>query len=248
MMLSVVLALHQQARSLPTIARGVDRLRYALPYPVEVVVVDAGSTDGTARLAERAGYTVIRRADREPGAAVRAGMMAASGVYRLLAEPHWSVPPEQVQLLLPPVLTGFDVAIGSRYLPGSIRHGEPRLAEMMSRLFNRLVQGVILPDVVDSQCTYRVFRAEAAQVVFSRARESGWGVGVESLAIARRFGMELREVPIDWTFHPNAGPRLSDGPDLMAAVLRVRTRLAAGVYPPLAAVQSPADDDAQPSI
>ncbi len=236
-MLSIIFPLWQDSWRIAHAAQGVTRLRAALPYPIEVVAVDDGSTDDTAEAAERAGFYVVRQPHRGRGAAIRAGMLAANGVYRMLIDPAWTVSPEQVQLLLPPVLHGFDLAIASRNLPGSTRKGEPLLREQSSRLVARLVQAVVLPGISDVHSGLICVRAEAARTLFSRSREDGGAVEVEVLALARAFGLEVREVPVDWQVSASQsgpkGPPIRQAPELVAGLARVRARLATGAYPPL---------------
>ena len=213
-----------------TTVDGVARLRAALPYPVEVILVDDGSTDGTADLAAAAGMKVIRRPHRGKGAAVRAGMLAANGMYRMIADADWSMCPEQALLMLPPVLHGYDVAIASRELPDSQRSGEPAWRHWIGRTYNQLVQQVVLPGILDTQCGFKVFRAEAARAIFSRTHEDGWAFDVEVLAIAREYGLRVVEVPIDWHHDRNSRVRpLRDAPSMFAALFRIRARLMMGV-------------------
>ena len=142
-----------------------------------------------------------------------------------------------MQLLLPPVLHGFDLAIASRNLPGSTRKGEPLLREQSSRLVARLVQAVVLPGISDVHSGLICVRAEAARTLFSRSREDGGAVEVEVLALARAFGLEVREVPVDWQVSASQsgpkGPPIRQAPELVAGLARVRARLATGAYPPL---------------
>ncbi len=235
-MLSLVIPLWQDADTLVHTDEGVRLLRRVLPYNVEVVAVDDGSTDDTADRAERLGYHVLRQPHRGRGAAIRAGMLAASGMYRLLVDARWSIPPEQAQLLLPPALTGFDVAVASRNLRGARRTGEGPVHRVVSQSLARLVQAVVLPGISDVRAGFICFRAEAARALFTRTREDGGAVEVEVLALARAFGLELREVPIDWTgADPGQGRALREGPELLAGLARVRARLATSAYPPLRA-------------
>ncbi len=235
-MLSLVIPLWQDADTLPHTARGVAALRAALPYSIEVVAVDDGSTDDTADRAERLGFHVIRQPHRGRGAAIRSGMLAASGVYRLLVDARWSIPPEQAQLLLPPALHGFDLAVASRNLSGSSRRGESPARRVASRSLARLVQTVVLPGISDVRAGYLCFRAEAARALFTRTREDGPAAEVEVLALARAFGLEVREVAVDWQIADDAASRsLREVPDLLAGLARVRARLATSAYPPLRA-------------
>lgn len=249
-MLSIIFPLWQDSSRITRAAEGVARLRASLPYPIEVVAVDDGSTDDTAEVAERAGFYVLRQPHRGRGAAIRSGMLAASGVYRVLVDPSWSVPPEQVQLLLPPVLHGFDVAIASRNLPGATRRGEAMLRRESSRMVARLVQTVVLPGISDVHSGLICVRAEAARSLFARSREDGGAIEIEILALARAFGLDVREVPVDWEVAANAsrsmGPPIRQAPDLFAGMARVRARLATGAYPPLR-MDSAVDEPAQAS-
>jgi len=226
MLLSIIIPAWQEARRIPTTIAGVERLRAALPYPIEVILVDDGSTDGTAALAEAGGLTVLRRPHKGKGAAVRTGMLAANGMYRMIADADWSMAPEQALLMLPPVLTGFDMAIASRELPDSSRSHEPHWRHLIGRTYNKLVRSILLPGIHDTQCGFKVFRAEAARAIFSRTREDGWAFDIEVLALAREYGLRVVEVPIDWTHNRDSRVRpFLDAPGMVAALFRIRARL-----------------------
>jgi dolichyl-phosphate beta-glucosyltransferase len=228
MLLSLIIPCWQEAERFHLTVQGIQTLQAALPYPLEIIIVDDGSSDRTAILAEEAGYQVIRQPHRGKGAAVRTGMLAASGLYRMQADADWSMPPEQAMMMMPPAMTGFDIAFASRQSPGSERRAEPRSRHLIGRVFNAAVQHLVLPGIDDTQCGFKVFRAEAAQAIFSRCREDGRAFDVEALALGRSLGLRLREVPIDWTHHPDSRMHpLRDGPRMLAALLRIRLRLEA---------------------
>ena len=230
--LSIVIPVWQEAARLHRTFAGIERLRAALPYNLEVVFVDDGSTDSTRDIIEDAGYPVIVQGHRGKGAAVRAGMLAANGLYRMIADADWSMPPEQALMMMPPLQSRFDIAIASRQRPGAVRTGEPLVRHLVGRVFNRAVQNIVLPGIEDTQCGFKVFRAEAARAIFSRTREDGWAFDVEALALARAFGMRIVEVPIDW--HHDRDTRVHmvrDAPGMLAALVRIRARLAMSAYP-----------------
>ena len=135
-------------------------------------------------------------------------------------------------MMLPPAMTGCDIAIASRELPSSKRTGEPLARHLIGRLFNQAIQYIVLPGIDDTQCGFKVFRAEAARAIFSRTREDGWAFDVEALALARAFGLRVNEVPIDWNHDGDSRVRaLRDAPGMLASLLRIRTRLAMSNYP-----------------
>jgi len=246
--LSLVIPVWQEALRLHDTFEGIEQLRSILPYNLEVLFVDDGSTDQTPNIIERAGYRVIVEGHRGKGAAVRTGMLAANGLYRMIADADWSMPPEQALMMMPPIQSRFDIAIASRERPGSKRVGEPLARHLVGRAFNHAVQHLVLPGIEDTQCGFKVFRAEAARAIFSRTREDGWAFDVEALALARAFGLRIVEVPIDWHHDPDSRVRtLRDAPGMLAALLRIRTRLALSAYPALRGGQ-PADESVGPQI
>lgn len=170
--LSVVVPAFEEA---DRIGDAVERLRAELPVPggVEIVVVDDGSRDATADVARRAGaHRVLSLpVNRGKGAAVRAGILAAEGRAVAFTDADLAYSPVQLLRLLHEVQAGFDVVIGSR------RHVETttlvrarRLREVSGRLFNLLSRVVLLPSYVDTQCGLKAFEADAAHMLFNRAR------------------------------------------------------------------------------
>tara|TARA_Y100000589_G_scaffold17641_1_gene14516 strand:+ start:35 stop:391 length:357 start_codon:yes stop_codon:yes gene_type:complete len=99
----------------------------------------------------------------------------------------------------------------------------------MGRAYNRLVQQVLLPGFYDTQCGFKVFRAEAARALFSKCQEDGWAFDVEVLALAREYGLRVMEVPIDWNHDPDSRVQpMRDAPSMLKALFRIRTRMAMG--------------------
>jgi len=234
MLLSLVVHLARETHRLAGLREGLASLRRALPYPFEVVAVVDPAASWATRRAAGPTWQVLEQEERGRGPALRLGMQVACGRYRAVVDPAWTVASEQLQLLLPPALSDFDVAVASRHLSGSTRRSEPWTSFVVGRAFNRLTRAIALPGIHDTHCGYTIFRAEAAHALFARSEEMGWGVDLEVLALARAFGLAVREVPVDWDFDPEARKSLSfDGPDLLASMLRVRARLAAGDVAPL---------------
>lgn len=183
------------------------------PYTAEVIVVENGSRDQTLAIAQeharRLSYLrVLSEEQRGKGLAVRRGMLEARGEYRFICDADLSMPIEQVIRFLPPVISGFDVAIGSREAPGSKRYDEPPYRHLIGRVFNLMVRLMALPGLQDSQCGFKCFTAAAAEDVFKRQTLSGMSFDVEALFIARLRGYRLAEVPIDWYFDPDSRVRL----------------------------------------
>ncbi len=234
--LSVIIPAFNEAGRLPaTLARVRDYLA-ARGSSHEILVVDDGSTDGTERAARAQGedVRVLRHApNRGKGYAVRRGMLAATRVLRLMTDADLSTPIEELAKLEREIEQGFDVAIASRAVAGArIEVHQPAYREAMGRLFNVLVQALLLPGLADTQCGFKLFTAEAAQTAFGAARLDGFSFDVEALYVARRRGLRIAEVPVVW--RNDAATRVGIGGGGAAFVDLVRIRLSAlrGDYGP----------------
>jgi putative flippase GtrA len=181
------------------IAGSVAAVRRALDdLDLEIIVVDDGSTDETAQRAETAGARVVRlEANRGKGAAVRAGMLAASGRTVAFTDADLAYPPEQLRHLLAAVEEGWDVAVGSRWHRDSEAIARPSLVrQLSSRAFNLLTAAVLLGQYRDTQCGCKAFRADVARMLFAHTRLDGFAFDVEVLHLVERYRLSLTEVPV----------------------------------------------------
>lgn len=222
----IIPAYNEAARIGPTLDRIADYFA-RVEYAAEVLVVDDGSRDDTARIVEGFGGELVRLirqpANRGKGAAVRRGMLEAAGTFRIFSDADSSTPVTETARLLER-LALFDVVIGSRALDiSSIREHQPWYREVMGKLFNLLVQAVALPGIRDTQCGFKGFRAVAAEAIFSRAVIDGFSFDVEALFLARRLGFTIEEIPVEWyndersTLDP-----LSDSIAMLRELMKIR--------------------------
>ncbi|MBP1770115.1 MAG: glycosyl transferase [Candidatus Aminicenantes bacterium] len=207
--LSVVIPTYNKV---PRIAATLDAVGSYLskkPYASEIVVVDDGSTDGTAdaartalaALAGRIGSRVIRREkNRGKGASVKEGVLASAGAIVLFTDDDLSTPIEECDKLLAALEAGADAAIGSRALAASeIRVRQRRPREGMGKMFNRLVRWLVLEGYPDTQCGFKAFRREPARAVFSRIVTAGFAFDVEVLVLCRELGYRVAQIPVVWS-------------------------------------------------
>jgi dolichyl-phosphate beta-glucosyltransferase len=202
--------------------------------PYEVIVVDDGSTDATVpavrALAVR--YPAVRvlqlGCNRGKGAAVRAGMLGATGQLRLFTDADGATPIAELKRLEPALTAGADVVIGSRAMADqavAVRAHPHRV--VAGRIFNWLVARLGLRGVADSQCGFKLFRATAAERLFRRLETPGFGFDVELLLRAQADGCRVEEVAVNWA--DRAGSKvgvLTSGPGMLVEVLRARWRIA----------------------
>ena len=236
--LSIVIPAYNEERRLASTLDAVTGFLAQQPWTWEVRVVDDGSADGTVRLAQdyarREPRVVVQQEPhRGKGGAVKAGLLAAAGAYRFICDADLSMPIAEVRRFLPPQLTAFDVAIGSREGTGARRVGEPAYRHVMGRLFNSVVQWLALPGIEDSQCGFKMFSADAVQAIFPLVSIDGWAFDVEVLTVARVHGMRVVEVPIEWHYRNESQvSMLRDSVGMLRELLRIRARALRGVYRP----------------
>ena len=233
--LSVVIPAFNEAERLPRTLARVNAYLSARGADYEIVLVDDGSTDGTAESARAAGgaaLTLLRhQPNRGKGYAVRRGMLAARGVLRLMTDADLSTPIEDLSRLEAALVGGHEVAIGSRAVPGAkVEVRQPWYREAMGRLFNRLVRLLVLPGLYDTQCGFKLFTAQAAEAAFRPALLDGFSFDVEALFIARRLGLGIAEVPVTWRNDAATRVGLLRGAQAFLDLLRIRANEWGGRY------------------
>ena len=205
--LSIVIPAYNEERRLPTTLDAIFDWLDNSPYrDAEVVVVDDGSTDGTAALVES-------RMAREPrlrilcnpgnrgkGYAVRHGMLKACNEWVLFSDADLSAPIEEFPRLLSAAQErNAAVAIGSRALDRSlIGVHQSQWREWSGIFFNRVMRLVTGLPFADTQCGFKLYHRDAAQRIFRLQRLDGFSFDVEDLYITRRLGIPAVEVPVRW--------------------------------------------------
>lgn len=202
MHLSVVIPAYNEERGVAkTLAAVTSYLAETWPTSWEVVVVDDGSADGTAAEVRRFGHPAVRLVEHEQnrgkGQAMRTGAAAATGNHVLLMDADSSTEISELPKLVA-ALADADLAFGSRGMPGhQITKRQPWYRMALGKLGNLVIQALVLPGVLDSQCGFKLL-GPAAVPLMRQLRSTGWGIDVELLALARRRGLRLAEVPIVW--------------------------------------------------
>lgn len=237
--LSLILPAYNEARRLPASLIRCREFFRDRGLAAEVIVVDDGSTDGTAAAfgdaarspgTPEVGLRYERLEHRGKGAAVRAGVLRAAGDPIVFLDADLTIPVETIDELLAALARGADIAVASRYAAGS-RISRPWWRGLLSDAFRMFVRLVLPTGVRDTQCGGKAYRADVARALFSRQRLDGFAFDAEVLFLARRAGYRVAEVPVRLEQHGATSiDFVRDTARMFGDLVRVRWLAALGRY------------------
>jgi dolichyl-phosphate beta-glucosyltransferase len=207
---SVVIPAYNEEQRLPGTLRAWIAFFEGQALGWEVLVVDDGSRDETAAVTEEiaagcANVRVLRQGrNRGKGAAVRAGVLAASGAHVFYVDADLNVSPDHLPRFVQALRSGADLAIGTRDVrryAATERSVTRVLAGLLIQVLRRVL---LLPTIRDTQCGFKGFTREAAQAVFSRTTVNRFAFDIEALFLARKLGYRIREIPVEIEFRPGS--------------------------------------------
>jgi glycosyltransferase involved in cell wall biosynthesis len=238
--LSIIIPAFNEERRLPKTLQCIRAYLKSRSLRAEVLVVDDGSTDSTAKVVElsRAGFPELRLIsngrNRGKGFSVRQGMLEARGEIAMFTDADLSAPIEEADKLLAALRDGrYDGAIGSRAVDRSlIEVHQSAFRERAGILFNGIVRRITGLPFEDTQCGFKAFRREKARVIFEQQRTTGFGFDPEILFLAQREGLRIVEVPVRWAHDPASKVRMfGDSLRMLLDLLAIRWNALAGRYP-----------------
>jgi glycosyltransferase involved in cell wall biosynthesis len=226
--LSIIIPAYNEEQRLPNTLEQLLTFLQAQSYQSEILIIENASQDDTFQVAkvfadqyhkDDLPIQVIQEPDQGKGSAVKRGMFMASGEYRFMCDADLSMPVLEINRFFPPALEDIDITIASREARGAVRYNEPTYRHLVGRVFNTLIRVLALPDLNDTQCGFKCFRASVAEELFKEMTITGWSFDVEILYLAQQRGYRIEEVPIHWYFNPDS--RISVAKDSMQMALDI---------------------------
>ena len=238
-MLTLVLPAYNEARRIEeSLGRCAEFFRDR-EIVAEIILADDGSTDATADVFHRAklahghlglAFKVLRLQHRGKGAAVRAGVAAATGDPIVFLDADLTIPVEIIDVFIGALDTGADIAIASRYVAGSVVD-RPWWRRVMGDVFRAVVHLLVPTNIRDTQCGGKMYTAEAAKDLFAKQRLDGFAFDAEVLFLARRAGYTVREIPFALRQHGETRiDFLADTPKMLRDLFVIRWNDMRGVY------------------
>jgi glycosyltransferase involved in cell wall biosynthesis len=238
---SIVIPAYNEARRIEQTLRAIGDYARTTALPLELLVVDDGSIDGTVAIARRwlpqsdnlRSRIVSYERNRGKGYAVRRGLLQARAAVAVFSDADLSTPISELPKLLAAILDGSaDLTFGSRALDRSlIGVRQRRYRELGGRAFNvalRLATGLPFRD---TQCGFKAFRMRVCRPLIEEGTIDGFGFDIELLYEAHRAGLRMQEIPVRWDHRDGSKVHfLRDGTRMLMDVITVRSRGAGGAY------------------
>lgn len=230
--LSVIIPAYNEARRIGATLDAVDAYLARQTYSFEVIVVDDGSEDETHALvsqhAKRNERVVLIEhvTNKGKGAAVRTGMLAAQGAFRIFMDADGATAIEEIEKLLPLVSHDKRILIGSRSMKGAHQKRRGMAREFLGWAFRTLVRTSMNLGVSDTQAGFKLFTQDAAERVFPELLTDGWVFDIEALLLAKKFGIGVGEVPIVWNDDARSTLRYVHMPRMLLELVRLRQKYA----------------------
>ena len=240
MYLSVIIPTYNEEKHIAKTVKSIYKYLFEKNIEHEIIVVSDGSVDKTNDIV-RSMFSSIPtiqlldyKKNKGKGFAIRQGILKAKGQYRLFTDADNATTIDQIDKFMPLFNEGYEVVIASIGLKESkVSSGsEPLYRVLFGKMGNLFIQMMVLPGISDTQRGFKVVTAKAAQDIFSRLTINRWGFDIEMLALARKFGYKIKEVPVNWKNDPNSAshPRLLAYFQVLLETVRIKWNLMTGKY------------------
>jgi len=238
MYLSVIIPAYKEENNIEKTIRSIFSYLKDKGIEHEIMVVVDGSPDKTADIA----CALIKEIptlklidypqNRGKGFAVKTGMLKAGGDFRLFTDADNATTIDHIEKMMPYFNQGYGVVIASIGVRGhKVAAGsEPAWRRVFGKLGNLFIQIMAVPGIHDTQRGFKLFTAEAANKIFPKLTIERWGFDIEALALARKFGFKIKEVPVNWKNSPESHVGLKAYFQVLMETIKIRWNLMTGIY------------------
>ena len=238
--LSVIIPAYNEEKTISNTLLDIDNYLSKQDFSSEIVVVSDGSKDKTAQVVNNLAKLVknLRLIDNQEnhgkGWVVRQGMLEAKGEYRLFMDADNATTIDHFDKMRPFLNKGNEIVIGSREKKDArgAHQAVPQsfIKRWLGDMGNLLIQLLAVPGIWDTQCGFKVFRADAAENIFKRCRMDRWALDIEALALARKFGYKIGIIPVRWINNPDSRVGLKGYLITLRELFKIKWNLITGKY------------------
>lgn len=236
MEISVIVPIYNEVDRLAQNAVTIHTYLREISADFELILVNDGSTDGSASVMEkfargrREVKTINLAVNRGKGGAVKEGVLAAKKALILFLDADLATPITELPKLLP-YLSEAKIVIGSRAAAGAvIKKKQSWYRVVLGRLGNWLIRCLLLPDIRDTQCGFKLLEAKIAKRIFRLLTVERWGFDFELLFLGRKFGAHIREVPVTWSDQNRSKITAGAYGRTLLELLKIKLNEAKGLY------------------
>lgn len=209
MHLSIIIPAFNEEKNLAINIKKFNEYLSRQPYEYEIIVVNDGSTDKTAAIAQELAlsiknlHLINNQINRGKGFTVRQGLLAAKGEYRLFIDADGATSIEHIDKIWPHFKKGCNVVIGSRHpkdaAEARIEIAQPFWKVFLGKFGNFLIRKTLISGIWDTQCGFKAFTAEAVKNILPKTKINRWAIDIEILAIAKKLNYKIGKIPVRWT-------------------------------------------------
>ena len=238
--LSVIIPAYNEEKTISNTLLDIDNYLSKQDFSSEIVVVSDGSKDKTAQVVNNLTKLIknLRLIDNQEnhgkGWVVRQGMLEAKGKYRLFMDADNATTVDHFDKVKPLLDKGYEIVIGSREKKDAKGAKQavpqPFLKRQLGNMGNLLIQLLAVPGIWDTQCGFKVFRADVAENIFKRCKMDRWALDIEALALARKFDYKIGIIPVYWINNPESRVGLKGYFITFRELFKIKWNLIRGKY------------------
>jgi len=236
--LSVVIPAYNEEKRISETLLAIDHYLSKQDYSSEIIVINNGSTDKTGQIVQNFVNLIknlklvdIKQSIGGKGMAVKKGMLAAQGDYRIYLDADNAISLDQIESFWPYLKEGYDVVIGSIEVKGAkIEERAAWYRRTLGKWSKYLIRALTIWQIHDTQRAFKLFPAKIAREVFSRQTIERWGFDIEILVIAKKLGYRIKELPVTWINPGESKVTLKSYWQTLKELLKIKWNLIRGKY------------------